>query len=76
MKKQFLEVFDEEHDRTMRVLHAYPEDKLDFRPHPKAKTAGELAWVFAIECGLGTKVWNDYLSTEVQREFRRNMCRG
>jgi uncharacterized damage-inducible protein DinB len=58
-KQEFLKTFDEEHARTMRVLRAFPEEKLDFRPHPKAKTARELAWVFVAECALGTKVWND-----------------
>ncbi len=58
-KEQFLETYDDEHARTMRVLRAYPKDKLDFRPHPKAKTARELAWVFVLECGLGKKVWHD-----------------
>jgi len=42
MKQQFLDVYDEEHARTLRVLHAYPEDKLNLRPHPKLKTAREL----------------------------------
>jgi uncharacterized damage-inducible protein DinB len=59
MKQQFLDVYDEEHARTLRVLHAYPEDKLDLRPHPKLKTARELAWVFVLERYLGTAVWND-----------------
>jgi uncharacterized damage-inducible protein DinB len=58
-KQQFLDTYDDEHARTMRVLKAYPEDKLDLRPHPKLKTARELAWVFVLERGLGTKVWND-----------------
>jgi uncharacterized damage-inducible protein DinB len=59
MKQQFLDVYDEEHARTKRVLHAYPEDKLDLRPHSKLKTARELAWVFVLERYLGTAVWND-----------------
>jgi len=59
MKQQFLDVYDEEHARTLRVLHAYPEDKLNLRPHPKLKTARELAWVFVLERYLGVKVWND-----------------
>jgi uncharacterized damage-inducible protein DinB len=59
MKQQFLDVYDEEHARTMRVLQAYPEDKLNLRPHPKLKTARELTWVFVLERYLGTKVWND-----------------
>ena len=31
----------------MRVLHAYPPSKLDLRPHPKGKSARELAKVFS-----------------------------
>jgi len=58
-KQEFLETYDEEHARTMRVLKAYPKDKLDLRPHPKSKTARELAFVFIMERALGTKVWND-----------------
>lgn len=58
-KQKFLETYDREHQTTMRVLRAYPTDKLDLRPHPKSKTARELAWVFVLERGLGVKVWND-----------------
>ena len=43
----------------MRLLKSYPKEKLDLKPHAKLKTARELAWVFAIECGLGTRVWDD-----------------
>lgn len=58
-KQKFLEAYDREHATTMRVLRAYPEDKTDLRPHAKSKTARELAWVFVLERGLGTKVWHD-----------------
>src|SRR4051794_10359389 len=58
-KQEFLDTYDEEHAKTMRVLKAYPTDKLDFRPHPKSRTAQELAFVFILERGLGTKVWHD-----------------
>ncbi|MGH9421969.1 MAG: DinB family protein [Thermoanaerobaculia bacterium] len=58
-KHEFLETYDEEHGKTMRVLRAYPKDKLDLRPHPKLKNARELAFVFVLERGLGTKVWHD-----------------
>jgi uncharacterized damage-inducible protein DinB len=58
-KQRFLETFDHEHEITMRLLKAYPADQLDLRPHPKLKTAKELAFVFVLECGLGTKVWHD-----------------
>ena len=58
-KQQFLNAYDKEHAITMRLLRAYPADKLDLRPHSMCKSARDLAWVFAIECGLGTKLWHD-----------------
>lgn len=36
---------DQEIQTTLRVLKAYPEDKLDLRPSEKSRTARELAWV-------------------------------
>lgn len=58
-KEQFLAVYEDEHKRTMRVLQAYPEDKLDLKPHAMSKTARELAWIFKLERGLGTMLMND-----------------
>jgi hypothetical protein len=58
-KQQFLDAYDREHATTMRVLRAYPKDKIDLRPAEKTRTARELAWVFVLERGLGTKGWND-----------------
>src|SRR5919202_1607597 len=58
-KQRFLDVYEEEHARTMRVLRAYPPDKAELRPAPPLKTARELAWVFVVERGLGTHVFND-----------------
>jgi uncharacterized damage-inducible protein DinB len=58
-KEQFLKAYDREHTITMKVLRAYPEDQLDFKPHPKSNSARDLAWTFVMERGLGTRVWND-----------------
>lgn len=33
----------------VRVLKALPQDRLDYRPDPKSRTAAELAWVLATE---------------------------
>ena len=33
----------------VRVLRALPQDRLDYRPDPKARTAAELAWVMPAE---------------------------
>jgi uncharacterized damage-inducible protein DinB len=47
----FLYTYEKEHPITVRLLNAYPADKLDLRPHPKCKTARELAWMFVMEQG-------------------------
>ncbi len=33
--------------KFVKVLKAVPEGRLDYRPDPKARTAAELAWLFA-----------------------------
>jgi uncharacterized damage-inducible protein DinB len=58
-KQQFLNAYDREHATTMRVLRAYPQDQLDFKPHPRSNSARDLAWTFVLERGLGARVWND-----------------
>lgn len=58
-KEQFLDAYEREHATTMRVLNAYPTDQLDLRPHPRLKTARELAWIFVLERGLGAMVFQD-----------------
>ena len=51
-KHQFLNAFEKEHATTLRVLRAYPPDKLHIKPHAKSKSARDLAFVFAAESGL------------------------
>jgi uncharacterized damage-inducible protein DinB len=51
-KEKFLEVFGQEHERTMRVLRAYPSGKDDLKPHPRVRTAREVAWTLALGEGL------------------------
>src|SRR5262249_46251115 len=49
IRDHFLEVYEAEHQITVRVLRAYPPEKAQLRPHPKNKTALDLAWMFVIE---------------------------
>ena len=58
-KQQLLDALDREHATTMRVLKAFPKDKADAKLHPNIKTAKELAFIFFMECALGTKLWDD-----------------
>jgi len=66
-KQQFLEAYDREHAITMRLLRAYPPDKLELRPHPKCKTARELAWIFVGERALGAMVLKNALDPAALR---------
>jgi uncharacterized damage-inducible protein DinB len=55
-KQQFLDAYEKEHATTVKVLRAFPPDQGDLSPHPKLKNARELAWMFVLERGLGTRV--------------------
>lgn len=57
-KDQLLQAYEREHATTMRVLRAYPKDKLDLRPHEMCKTARDLGWLFVGERHLGTFAFN------------------
>lgn len=54
-KQQFLDGFRRETATTLKVLRAYPADKLDLRPAARSVTARELAWLFVMEQGMGEK---------------------
>jgi uncharacterized damage-inducible protein DinB len=54
-KEQFLDAFKMESATTLKVLRAYPKDKMDLKPAAKSKNARDLAWTFAIENGLAEK---------------------
>lgn len=54
-KQQFLDAFEREHQTTIKVLRAYPPDRMELQPHPRSNTARDLAWTFVMEMGLGEK---------------------
>ncbi len=54
-KQEFLDLFEREHATTVRVLRNYPKDKLDLQPHPRCRTARDLAFLFVIEQMMGEK---------------------
>lgn len=59
LKEQFLAAYEEEHATTMRLLRAFPAGETELRPHPKLKSARELAYVIATESRLGMHVFDD-----------------
>jgi uncharacterized damage-inducible protein DinB len=44
---QFLKTWDFEAQKTMQVLKALPPTQYDFRPDPKGRSLGEMAWHLA-----------------------------
>ena len=48
-KETFLKTWEREFQTTLKVLKAYPSDKLDLRPHERSRSARELAWTFVRE---------------------------
>jgi len=58
-KQQFLASYEREHATTMRVLRAFPPEQSELKPHAMCKSARELAFIFALERGLATKVFSD-----------------
>jgi len=62
-RQQYLDALDREHATTMKVLRAYPPDKADLKPHPKSKSARDLAWIFVLERGLGKAGLNNVFAS-------------
>jgi len=52
VKRELIESFRREYEKTLKVLRALPGDHAELRPHPRLKSARELAWVFVIEAGM------------------------
>ena len=48
-KESFFTTWEREFQTTMKVLRAYPHDKLGLRPHERSRSAAELAWAFVVE---------------------------
>jgi uncharacterized damage-inducible protein DinB len=62
-KDSLIEAIQREYQTTLKVLRAFPADQADLRPHPKSKTAKELAWLFVLERGLAQRVNAGTLNT-------------
>jgi uncharacterized damage-inducible protein DinB len=52
-RQLFLDAYEREHAITMKLLRAFPPEKSELQPHPRCKSARELAFIFALERGLG-----------------------
>jgi uncharacterized damage-inducible protein DinB len=48
-KALFLSFWEKEAPATRKVLSRIPQAKSDYKPHPKSRTARELAWLIVLE---------------------------
>jgi uncharacterized damage-inducible protein DinB len=51
-KEMFLQTKEREFQTTMKILKAFPVERLEYRPHEKSSSAKKLAWTFAMEEGI------------------------
>ena len=51
-KENLLKLFNKEYATTLKVMRAYPEDKLDFTPHERSQSAKRIMSTFVFEMFL------------------------
>ncbi len=49
IRNQLIAALERETATTLKVLQAYPPEESELRPHPRAKNARELSWLFTLE---------------------------
>ncbi len=52
----FADRWESEQPTFLRVFRALPADKLDYRPHERSASAGDLAWQMVLEQALLTRL--------------------
>lgn len=75
-KELFLKFWEREAPATRKVISRIPQDKSDYKPDPKSRTAREIAWLIVMEEkvlaeGLekGTVEWQDFATPETVEEI-------
>ena len=51
-REMFMQLWEREFQTTLKVMKAYPADRLDVKPSDKLRTARDLMWVFSGENGI------------------------
>jgi uncharacterized damage-inducible protein DinB len=55
-REYFIECFEAEKPKFIRVLKAVPPAHADYRPHPRSTSAGDLVWLLAAELHDGCEL--------------------
>ena len=50
-REYYAECLKAETPKTTRVIRAVPDDQLDYKPHPRSNSAGDIVWLLASEWG-------------------------
>lgn len=50
----FIKRWTSEYPAFVKVMKALPADKLDYRPHPRSRSAAELVWLLTLEEAMGS----------------------
>jgi uncharacterized damage-inducible protein DinB len=48
-REYFRECFEAEKPKFIKVMKAVPEDKSDYKPHPRSTSAKDLLWLLSVE---------------------------
>ena len=48
-QQQFIDALKREHEKTQRVVDAFPAAQAELKPHAKSNSARQLVWTFAVE---------------------------
>lgn len=68
-KEDLLPLFKREFASTLKVMKAFPEDKISFTPHPRSSTAGRIMSTFVIEMML---IQANVLGDKIDENQRKN----
>lgn len=69
---RFVEIWDAEAEKTVRLLESLPLDQYDFRPDPDGRSLGELAWhLVEVEHYWSGRVERDVLGKETKVDLTR-----
>ncbi len=77
-KSLFLQFWRHEAVATRKVISRIPQEMSDYRPHPRSRTAREIAWLFVVEERLlveglerGVIDWRERTSVSTARVAKR-----
>jgi uncharacterized damage-inducible protein DinB len=66
-KEQFLKAYKDESATTRKIMHAFPADQAEFKPHERSNSALKLMWTFVVEQNVVDAALNGPLNLTGQK---------